>query len=68
MEVTRKSIVSGKIRTLNLPITNEQYNAWMKGFPIQKVMPHLSADDCEFLKTGITKEEWDTLFTHSDEA
>jgi len=26
---------------------------------IQMAMPHLDADDREFIKTGITPEEWD---------
>jgi hypothetical protein len=29
---------------------------------IQDAMPELSADEREFVKTGITGEEWDQLF------
>ena len=59
MLVTRISIFSGITRTKDLPITKEQMIEWEKGTPIQYAMPHLSADDREFLMTGITKEEWD---------
>jgi hypothetical protein len=34
---------------------------------IQNAMPHLSADDREFVKTGITGEEWDQLFGGAEE-
>jgi hypothetical protein len=30
-------------------------------------MPQLSADDREFVKTGITGEEWDQLFGGAEE-
>lgn len=59
MQVTRKSILSGIVRTLELPITGEQYIKWQSGGLIQDVMPDLSEDDREFLMTGIIKEEWD---------
>jgi hypothetical protein len=61
MLIERKSILSGKIRTKNIPITEEQMQAWQNGTLIQFAMPNLSADDREFIMTGITKEEWDEL-------
>jgi len=40
----------------------EDYAAWMNGMVIQKAMPYLTADEREFIMTGITKEEWDKVF------
>lgn len=45
-----------------LPITKEQVTAWLAGGHIQTVMPHLTDDDREFLISGCTKEDFDTLF------
>ena len=68
MQITRKSPVSGKEITRELDITPEQLQAWKerRGL-IQNLMPQLSANDREFLKTGITPEEWDTLFKEDKE-
>ena len=61
--ITRTSPVSGITRTRDIPVTESQLQAWQVGnMLIQKAMPHLSADDREFIKTGITSEEWDKLF------
>ena len=58
MLVSRKSIISGKIRLMDLPITQQQIDEWMAGAFIQKVFPHLTASQREFLMTGIVDEEW----------
>ncbi len=42
-------------------VTEEQYRNWQSGTLIQNAMPHLSPDQREFLMTGITPEEWETL-------
>lgn len=59
MLITRTSMLSGITRTLELDVTEEQYRAWQDGALIQNAMPHLSADDREFILTGITGQEWD---------
>lgn len=61
MKVTRISRMSGKLRTRELPVTEEQLRAWRHGALIQEVMPDLDEDDREFLQTGITPEEWREL-------
>jgi len=58
MLITRKSLISGNINTMSLPITEEQYTAWEQGTLVQVAMPHLSPDEREFVMTGITPEEW----------
>jgi hypothetical protein len=62
MLITRTSRISGKIRTLDIPVTQEQLDAWYNGELIQKAMPNLTASQREFIKTGITDEEWDEMF------
>ena len=58
MLITRKSLISGNINSMSLPITEEQYTAWEQGTLVQVAMPHLSPDEREFVRTGITPEEW----------
>lgn len=61
MEVTRMSIISGVVRTRDINITEEQLNRFQNGELIQRVAPHLSADDREFLISGISSDEWNTI-------
>jgi hypothetical protein len=62
MEITRTSTVSGITRTLDLDVTFEEIAFWQAGELIQNAMPRLNADEREFIKTGITSQEWEKLF------
>lgn len=62
MKITRTSVVSGVTRTMDLPITEEQYSAWQNGDLIQNAMPHLSVEQREFILSGTTQEEWDGMY------
>ena len=63
MQITRTSSLSGTTRTRDLDITEGQLSAYYeKGLLLQDAFPHLNADDREFIKTGITGEEWDQMF------
>jgi hypothetical protein len=62
MLVTRTSPFSHKTNTREIDVTQAQLDLWDGGVLIQNAMPHLSADDREFLMTGITPEEWEELF------
>lgn len=69
MEITRKSIISGEVRTRDLPVTETQYALYLEGALIQDAFPQLNADDREFILTGITAEEWnETLGGAEDDA
>jgi hypothetical protein len=68
MKITRKSPLTGITRTKEIDVTIAQILAWEEGELIQNAMPQLSADDREFVKTGITGEEWDQLFGGAEEA
>jgi len=62
MIIERSSPFTGEIRRLDLNITEEQLQAWESGTVIQRAMPNLSADEREFILTGILPEEWDEMF------
>jgi len=62
MKVTRLSPVSGVRHTMELDVTAKQIVSWEKGEMIQNVFPHLTAGEREFIKTGITPDDWDNLF------
>jgi hypothetical protein len=68
MKVTRRSIVSGKTRTKDLPTTPAQYVKYIRGEGyIQDIMPDLPPEDREFIINGVTPEEWNNVFGEEEE-
>jgi hypothetical protein len=67
MQITRTSIFSGKTRTLDLPVTQEQLDRWQAGERIQDVMPDLTVDEREFLMTGAWEDEWDAPYYEDEQ-
>tara|TARA_R110002167_G_scaffold52997_1_gene152422 strand:+ start:569 stop:727 length:159 start_codon:yes stop_codon:yes gene_type:complete len=47
---------------MELDVTAKQIVSWEKGEMIQNVFPHLTAGEREFIKTGITPDDWNKLF------
>jgi len=66
MKITRTSPITGATHVREINVTQEQINKWQDGELIQNAMPHLSAGDREYIKTGITDAEWEDMFGESD--
>lgn len=66
MQVTRKSMISGIVRTIDLPITEDQIRRYEQGVYLQDAFANLSAGQREFIHTGITDDEWDNLFSNRE--
>tara|TARA_R110001599_G_scaffold81877_2_gene220797 strand:+ start:302 stop:502 length:201 start_codon:yes stop_codon:yes gene_type:complete len=62
MKITRVSPFSNKKTTLEIDVTARQIASWEKGELIQDAMPNLTPDEREFIKTGVTPDEWDDIF------
>ncbi len=68
MKITRKSPFTSIEHTREIPVTETQLNNWkVGGIVIQRAMPNISADDREFIMTGITPEEWDRFVPREEE-
>jgi len=62
MRIVKKSVLTNRLNTREIPIDPEKFDAFLKGDAlIQDVFPELSVDDREFILTGITPEEWQVL-------
>tara|TARA_Y100000361_G_C10989864_1_gene253553 strand:- start:162 stop:377 length:216 start_codon:yes stop_codon:yes gene_type:complete len=65
IEITRTSNLTGRIHTMQLPITEEQLEEGLwemqEGAFVQDAFPMLDADQREFITSGITAEEWNSL-------
>ena len=63
MLITNKSKVSGKVRSMELNVTEAQLNRYNSGrFTLQDCFPNLTPDEREFIKSGITADEWEAVF------
>ncbi len=62
MLIEKESPFSGNKNVMDIDVTEEQIASWQGGELIQNAMPNLSADEREFVKTGITPEEWENVF------
>jgi len=62
-EVTAVSRISKETNTRRMKFSKQQLHAWANGEDlVQNCFPQLSPEDREFLMTGITPEEWDSMF------
>ena len=60
IKVTRQSILTRKMNTMELPILQEHLDIYDKigGFNVQDIFPQLDAEQREFLINGVTPQEW----------
>jgi hypothetical protein len=48
---------------MELDVTPEQMSLFeSRAATIQDIFPNLNQDEREFIKTGVTSDEWDSLF------
>jgi hypothetical protein len=62
VQIVRRSPFSGEINVMDLPVTQMQLDRWQAGELAQNVFCGLSADEREFIMTGITPREWEDAF------
>lgn len=68
MLIKRRSQLTGVERELDLPVTPMQMLEFATGGLIQSVFPNLTADQREYILSGITAEEWNEAFFNMDGA
>lgn len=67
MILTKTNSIDGTTNSMELPFTEEEFilkelHRENTGTLIQNEYPNLSADQREFIKTGITPAIWDRIF------
>ena len=68
IQVTRQSVITKKINTMELPITQEHLDIYetVGDILIQDAFPNLDAGQREFLLSGVTPQEWEETFGDED--
>ena len=68
MRVSKISTLTGNRTERDIEITDDQILRFKEGKElVQTIFPNLSADDREFLISGITPEEWKDAFGEEKE-
>ena len=63
LQVSARSIISGKWSSMVLPITGRRFAEWRDGgVLIQDAFPDLTVEQREFLLTGMSLEEQEEFF------
>ena len=66
MKITKQSSLSGVEHTIDIDITEEEFQRVELRFftkeLVQDIIPNVTRGEREFLMTGITQEEWDNTF------
>jgi hypothetical protein len=60
-------MLSGIERARDIPATQEMFDRYAAGELLQTAFLSLSAGQREFIKTGITDEDWEGLFEEGEE-
>ena len=60
--IERKSPFTGMVNQMEIELDPNDYVNWKNGVNIQDAFPYLTADEREFIKTGITPEDWAAEF------
>lgn len=69
IQVTRQSVITKKMNTMELPITQENLDTYetVGDMLIQDAFPNLDKEQREFLLSGITPQEWNDTFGEEDD-
>lgn len=67
MLIERRSMISGQVHSMDLPIAESQIIAYNNGELIQCAFPNLTPEQREFIKTGITPKEWAEAFPEGED-
>jgi hypothetical protein len=58
MIIIRTSTITGVTHQRDLPVTQEQIDRYEAGALLQVAFPDLPAPEREYIKSGVTPEEW----------
>lgn len=67
MLITRISMLTGETHTRDLLVTMRDLDRYYGGLLLQDAFPNLTAGEREFIKTGITDDEWEMFAFEQEE-
>ena len=69
IQVTRQSVLTRQMNTMELPISQEHLDIYdtVGDILVQDAFPNLDKEQREFLISGITPQEWNKTFGEDDD-
>ena len=67
MNITRTSPLTGETATKDINVTPEQIVSWEGGELAQNAFPNADSDEREFIMTGYTDYDWNSMFGEIDD-
>ena len=69
IKVTRQSVITRKMNTMELPISQEHLDIYdtVGDILVQDAFPNLDKEQREFLISGITPDEWNNTFGEEED-
>ena len=67
MKITRTSPLTGETATRDINVTPAQISAWEGGELAQSAFPNADTDEREFIMTGYTDYDWNSMFGEIDD-
>lgn len=68
MLVTRRSVLTGVVHSMDIPVTAAELDRYYENsVDIQVALAHLSPGQREFIMTGVTPEEWAETFPRGED-
>jgi hypothetical protein len=62
MKIKRESVITGIVRTRDIPINPDDWALYQMGFvALDDAMPYLTTEDRDFILSGIIPSEWNSL-------
>lgn len=66
MKITKTCVYTNRKNTMEINITEEQYQQFKAGTDIDECMPTITYEEREFLLTGALPEEIDDMYEESE--
>ena len=67
MQIKRRSSLTGEVNTKEINVTPAQIAAWEGGELAQNAFPNADSDEREFIMTGYTDYDWNSMFGEIDD-
>jgi len=67
MQITRRSRLTGEVITREIDVTPTQIAAWEGGELAQNAFPYADSYEREFIMTGYTDYDWNSMFGEIDD-
>ena len=67
MKITKTCVYTNRKNTMDIDITEEQYEQFKQGGDIDEIMPSITYEERQFLLTGALPDDEDSLYNDGED-